>query len=89
MVVAFLLSLFFLCCHVCCVIAVEGMDVSSVVSQETFECILSNKSFDFVIVRAYHSYGAVDTNAPITLANAKAAGIPDRNVYIFPCYGKG
>ena len=40
-------------------------------------------------MRAYRSFGAVDTNAPMNIANARAAGISDIDVYFFPCsYGK-
>ncbi|KAH3745160.1 glycosyl hydrolase family 25 protein [Pelomyxa schiedti] len=66
----------------------SGLDVASLISQDTFSCLVTNYSYSFAIVRAYHSYGAVDTNAPPTLLNAKNAGIKYRDVYHFPCYGK-
>lgn len=42
---------------------------------------------DYVIVRAWHSYGAPDTNAPPMLKAAKRAGF-ETHAYMFPCPGK-
>ena len=40
-------------------------------------------------MRAYWSFGAVDVNAPLNIANARVAGFEDIDVYFFPCsYGK-
>jgi hypothetical protein len=61
-----------------------GGDIATSVTQSQFECAV-NYGWRFVIVRSYHSYGAPDTNAPIALAAAKAAGIQYRDVYHFPC----
>jgi hypothetical protein len=40
----------------------------------------------FGIVRVYQSYGAVDPNGAQTIKNARSAGIPYVDGYIFPCY---
>ena len=42
----------------------------------------------FAIPRAYLSYGAFDSNGPKNVANARAAGIPYVDIYMFPCAGK-
>ena len=42
----------------------------------------------FAIPRAYKSYGAFDSNAVTNIKNARAAGIPYVDVYMFPCRGK-
>ena len=67
--------------------ATVGGDVSEYYGTSSFQC-LKNNGWSFVIVRSYKSYGAIDTNAPKTLAAAKAAGITYRDVYHFPCMGK-
>lgn len=67
--------------------ATDGGDVSQYYGASTFQCCRNN-GWNFVIVRSYCSYGAPDANAPATLAQAKAAGIPYRDVYHFPCMGK-
>ena len=63
-----------------------GIDVSSLVSVDSFKC-LRNLGYDFLIVRAYRNIkdGEPDLNAPQTLANAKTAGFRDIDVYMFPC----
>ena len=67
--------------------ATDGGDVGNLYSTATYQCAKKN-GWNFVIVRSYRSYGGIDVNAPANLANAKAAGIPYRDVYHFPCYGK-
>lgn len=77
---------------------VFGIDVSSSISVDTFNC-LKNSGFDFVIVRAYQSIckyayvhimyfticvGSPDHNAPGTIRNARSAGIKYVDVYMFP-----
>jgi hypothetical protein len=64
--------------------AALGGDMASPVSAATFSCLKQNNSWEFMIVRSYHSYGAPDSNAGPTLAAAKAAGI-EGDVYHFPC----
>lgn len=66
-----------------------GIDIATIISVDTFECLASEYNYSFAIVRAYHSYGAVDTNAPTTISNAQEGGIMNTDVYHFPCYGKG
>jgi len=46
---------------------------------------LKNSGYTTAIVRAYCSYGAIDSNACTSLNAAKAAGILNRDVYMFPC----
>ena len=69
------------------VAATDGGDVSQYYNAATFQCARNN-GWNFVIVRSYCHYGSVDYNAPATLAQAKAGGIPYRDVYHFPCMGK-
>ncbi len=40
-----------------------------------------------LIIRAYHSYGAIDTDAKLNIFEANAAGLAT-DVYMFPCRGK-
>ncbi|XP_065831605.1 probable GH family 25 lysozyme 2 [Oscarella lobularis] len=68
---------------------VLGIDVSSLVTQQQFENLVAVKNFKYLIVRAFRSLGAVDTNAPVTIRNARAAGISDIDVYLFPKPGRG
>lgn len=42
----------------------------------------------WAVVRAWHSYSAFDSKAVATLAAAKAAGLADLSVYMFPCLSK-
>ena len=42
----------------------------------------------FAIARAWRSSGAMDVNAVQNIKNARAAGIPNVDVYLFPCRGK-
>jgi hypothetical protein len=42
---------------------------------------------DLAIIRAYHSYGAVDTDAPNNIKQSNFAGLLT-DVYFFPCRGK-
>ena len=42
----------------------------------------------FAIPRAWHSGGTFDTNAIGNINNAHAAGIPNVDVYMFPCRSK-
>jgi len=61
-----------------------GIDVSQLHSEEVLKCFV-NQGYTFIVARAYKSYGAVDTNAIATLANAQKAGMQDTGVYFFPC----
>jgi GH25 family lysozyme M1 (1,4-beta-N-acetylmuramidase) len=62
-----------------------GGDVAFGPSTATFRCLRERNAWKFVVVRSYHGYGAVDTRAPQTLANAADAGIAARDIYHFPC----
>jgi len=57
------------------------------VSVGTWQCI-KNNGYSFGIPRAYCSYGGVDPNGKQNVNNARAAGIPYVDVYLFPCRGK-
>lgn len=61
-----------------------GFDISEPLSVSNAQC-MKDLTYDFVSVRAWHSYGAVDTAACGSLKNAKTAGITTRDVYMFPC----
>ena len=64
-----------------------GVDFAgSVISTTDFEC-LQSEGFDFIITRAWHSYGAFDDTAVSNLQNAQAAGYSSSatEVYMFPC----
>lgn len=63
-----------------------GLDVPIIIDEKGFVC-LSQYGFDWIISRAYHSYGAIDTNAPITIRAAKKNKFLT-DVYLFPCIGK-
>jgi hypothetical protein len=65
-----------------------GVDVSQLTSGAVFSCLRSN-GYSYVIVRAHHSNGGVDTNSVPTVANAWAAGMTHVDVYLFPCYTCG
>ena len=61
-----------------------GFDMSGTTTTADLECMLAAGYKNF-IVRAWHSTGTFDTNAPAAIANAHAAGIPFVDVYMFPC----
>jgi len=65
---------------------VFGVDLAGTFSTSTFTC-LKNAGNSFAIVRAFHSYGAIDTTATASLTNAKSAGLTT-DIYMFPCRGK-
>ncbi|CUG87021.1 glycoside hydrolase, putative [Bodo saltans] len=67
-------------------LATDGGDISEYYGSGTFACC-KNNGWDFVIVRSYCSFGGVDPNAPATLEQAAAGGIPYHDVYHFPCIG--
>lgn len=64
--------------------ATYGGDISEYYDASTFRCTIQN-GWSFVSVRSYCSYGGVDSNAPATLRQAIAAGLPYHDVYHFPC----
>ena len=63
-------------------------DVSVAASTADWTCLRTKLGVDGAIVRAWHSTGTPDTNAPGSLRAAAAAGISDTAVYLFPCAGK-
>lgn len=66
--------------------SVLGVDVSQLFSVSTYQCMKKN-NYLFAIIRAYKSYGGLDSNAIAGLANAKKAGLIT-DIYMFPCRGK-
>ena len=64
--------------------ATYGVDISQLMSTSIGTC-LKSAGYNTVIVRGYCSYGAVDSNVCTSLKNAQAAGIANRDVYMFPC----
>lgn len=48
---------------------------------------MKNNGYSFAVLRGYHSYGAIDTNAVQGLTNAKTVGLTT-DVYLFPCRSK-
>lgn len=65
-----------------------GVDVSTLISAENFEC-LKQKGYQHAIIRAYRSVGVVDRNSVATVSNAWAAGFASVDVYLFPCFQCG
>jgi hypothetical protein len=63
-----------------------GVDVSQLFPTSAYQC-MKNDGYSFAVIRGYHSYGGIDTNAVQGLKNAKAAGLVT-DVYMFPCRGK-
>jgi hypothetical protein len=61
-----------------------GIDVSQPHSVDVLKCFVK-EGYSFIVARGYKSYGAVDANAITTIANARAAGMEDTGVYMFPC----
>jgi hypothetical protein len=53
---------------------------------KNFTCMKS-QGFEHSIVRAYHSYGAIDVDAPGNIQQSNKAGL-STDVYMFPCRGK-
>ena len=64
--------------------ATKGVDLSTSTSSTAFIC-LKEDGYEFVIVRAYLSYGKPDSSAVSTIGNAHAAGFNLVDVYMFPC----
>ena len=61
------------------------MDVAEYISVDTAACFTREAGVSFASVRAWHSYGAFDTNAPVTVPNMWQAGYAHVDVYVFPC----
>lgn len=62
-----------------------GVDVAQYIDVATAQCFNASAGVDFAIVRAWHSFGAFDTNAPVTMANFWDAGYAHVDAYLFPC----
>ena len=62
----------------------QGIDVSQLHSEDVLKCFVK-QGYTFIVARAYKSFGAFDSNAIGTLANAQKAGMQDNGVYLFPC----
>lgn len=54
--------------------SVLGIDLAGSFPTSTFQC-LKNASYQYAIIRAFHSYGSIDKTAVQTLTNAKSAGL--------------
>ena len=68
-------------------LATKGVDYSTPQSVATHQC-WKNNGISFAIPRAYCSYGGIDANGINNVNNARAAGIPYVDIYMFPCRGK-
>eukprot|EP01092_Planopodium_desertum_P001299 TRINITY_DN1189_c0_g1_i3.p1 TRINITY_DN1189_c0_g1~~TRINITY_DN1189_c0_g1_i3.p1 ORF type:complete len:214 (-),score=58.45 TRINITY_DN1189_c0_g1_i3:43-684(-) len=77
-------ALFFAVCHA----GSYGVDVSTFTSQSQFSCLLQ-ANLTYAIIRAFYSTGSPDPNAVPTVAAARAAGLSNVDVYMFPCYSCG
>jgi hypothetical protein len=66
----------------------QGGDVSELYSKETYECTKSKGGWDWIAIRGYCSFGGLDPNGKAGLENARAAGIAEVDVYLFPCRNK-
>lgn len=51
-----------------------------------FTCLVQ-QGYSHSIIRAYHSYGAIDLDAPLLIQQSNKAGL-STDVYMFPCRGK-
>lgn len=69
------------------ILATRGVDYSTLQSVSTHTC-WKNSGIDFAIPRAYMSYGAFDSNGLHNVNNARSAGIPYVDIYMFPCRSK-
>ena len=67
--------------------ATLGVDYADAFGLSDLQCLKSH-GVNFAIIRAWHSYGAFDTNSIPQIKNARTAGIANVDVYLFPCKGK-
>eukprot|EP00823_Brevimastigomonas_motovehiculus_P009022 TRINITY_DN866_c0_g1_i1.p1 TRINITY_DN866_c0_g1~~TRINITY_DN866_c0_g1_i1.p1 ORF type:complete len:229 (-),score=6.79 TRINITY_DN866_c0_g1_i1:243-929(-) len=65
--------------------ATSGVDMSTLVSVDKFECLLRN-GFSFAIPRGFCSLGDLDSNVAQTVKNAHQAGVKNIDVYLYPCF---
>jgi len=64
--------------------AVTGVDVSSLFSQDAWNCI-HKSGYDFAIVRCYRSIDSPDPNCAPSISRAWNAGMKRVDAYMFPC----
>jgi len=64
--------------------AVTGVDVSSLFSQNAWNC-LNKAGYEFAVVRCYRSLDSPDPNCPATISRVWAAGFKRVDAYMFPC----
>lgn len=62
-----------------------GVDLAQYYTKEQFACLNQHYGIEFAVVRAHHSWGGVDTNAPLVMHQARQGGIPIVDIYMFPC----
>ena len=67
--------------------AAKGVDYSTLQSVAVHQCWKQN-GMTFAMPRAYCSFGGMDEHGRQNVANARAAGIPYVDIYMFPCRGK-
>lgn len=65
-------------------LAVKVFDLAGVFGN--YPC-MKQAGFEHSIIRAYHSYGAIDVDAPENIRQSNQAGL-STDVYMFPCRGK-
>ena len=63
-----------------------GIDISSALTEQNFSC-LKDAGEELVVIRAWCSYGGVDSNAVYNIEYASVAGMDQIDVYMFPCRG--
>ena len=68
----------------CSVSGVKVFDLAK--TFQNFTC-MKNLGYTHAIIRAYHSYGAIDTTAQDNIQRSNDAGL-STDVYMFPCRGK-
>ncbi len=62
-----------------------GVDFAGPMPLDKAKCLVQHGYGDFGIVRAWHSYGAFDTDVPASVASLWQAGFKSVDVYMFPC----
>ncbi|TMS34157.1 hypothetical protein L596_001797 [Steinernema carpocapsae] len=61
-----------------------GLDTIQSISLDSFKCLMQN-NFKFYIGRVWMSIGDIDNTGIQNIKNARAAGVPYVDGYIFPC----
>jgi hypothetical protein len=67
--------------------ATLGVDLSTASTTSDFSC-MKGKGMSFAVPRAWCSYGGADSHGKTNVNNARSAGIPYVDVYMFPCRSK-